>query len=106
MENKLRNTIFIIGEGITETHYIQSLKDDYPCFRKVVIKKLEHANNLAELDARIEDVQNSSSYTTFQTLPNSLLLTMNWKKNCISIVNTRKLHGSLSSIHYTVILRG
>lgn len=55
MGNKLRNTVTIIGEGITEKHYLQSLKDDYPYFRTVNYVELEHANNMAELEKRIEE---------------------------------------------------
>lgn len=54
MGSKQRNTITVIGEGITEKHWLLSLKDAYPYFRKVDYVELEHANNMAELEKEIE----------------------------------------------------
>ncbi len=54
MGSKQRNTIIVIGEGITERHWLLSLKDTYPYFRKVNYVELEHANNMAELEREIE----------------------------------------------------
>ena len=54
MGSKQRNTIIVIGEGITEKHWLLSLKDAYPYFRKVDYVELEHANNMAELEKEIE----------------------------------------------------
>jgi hypothetical protein len=54
MGSKQRNTITVIGEGITEKHWLLSLKDSYPYFRKVDYVELEHANNMAELEKEIE----------------------------------------------------
>jgi len=54
MGGKQRNTIIVIGEGITEKHWLLSLKDAYPYFRKVDYVELEHANNMAELEKEIE----------------------------------------------------
>ncbi len=54
MGSKQRNTIIVIGEGITEKHWLLSLKDAYPHFRKVDYVEPEHANNMAELEKEIE----------------------------------------------------
>jgi hypothetical protein len=54
MGSKQRNTIAVIGEGITEKHYLESLKDEYPYFRRVHFIELEHANNMTELEKEIE----------------------------------------------------
>ena len=54
MGSKQRNTITVIGEGITEKHWLLSLKDPYPYFRKVDYVELEHANNMAELEKEID----------------------------------------------------
>ena len=55
MESKLKNKVRIIGEGITEKHFLQSLRDDFPYVKCGEYVELEHANNLAELERRIEE---------------------------------------------------
>ena len=55
MGSKLRNRIRIIGEGITEKHYLQSLRDDYSYVKSADFVELEHANNMAELERCIEE---------------------------------------------------
>ena len=55
MVSKLKNRIRIIGEGITEKHFLQSLRDDYPYVKSADFMELEHANNMIELEKRIEE---------------------------------------------------
>ena len=55
MDSKLKNRVRIIGEGITEKHFLQSLRDDYSYVKSSDYVELEHANNMAELERRIEE---------------------------------------------------
>lgn len=55
MDSKLKNRVRIIGEGITEKHFLQSLRDDYSHVKSADFVELEHANNMAELERRIEE---------------------------------------------------
>ena len=55
MGSKLKNRVRIIGEGITEKHFLQSLRDDFPYVRSADFVELEHANNMTELEKRIDE---------------------------------------------------
>jgi len=55
MESKLKNKVRIIGEGITEKHFLQSLRDDFSYVKCSDYVELEHANDIVELDRRIAE---------------------------------------------------
>ena len=51
---KLVDAIMILGEGPTESFYMDSLRDDYPAQLKNIEPKIPKHSNLSELEKKIE----------------------------------------------------
>lgn len=51
---KLKDTILILGEGFTESFYLDSLKEEYPAALQNVEPKIPKHTSLKELEKRIE----------------------------------------------------
>jgi len=52
---KLADAIMILGEGATESFYMNSLRDDYPAQLKNIEPKIPKHSNLTELEKKIEE---------------------------------------------------
>jgi hypothetical protein len=52
---KLVDAVMILGEGPTESFYMNSLRDDYPAQLKNIEPKIPKHSNLTELEKKIEE---------------------------------------------------
>lgn len=52
---KLVDAIMILGEGPTESFYMDSLRDDYPALLRNIEPKMPKHSSLSELEKKIED---------------------------------------------------
>lgn len=52
---KLVDVVMILGEGLTESFYVNSLRDDFPAQLKNIEPRIPKHSSLAELERRIED---------------------------------------------------
>lgn len=52
---KLVEAVMILGEGLTESFYMNSLRDDFPAQLKNIEPRTPKHSNLTELERRIED---------------------------------------------------
>ncbi len=52
---KLADAIMILGEGSTESFYMNSLRDYYPAQLKSIEPKIPKHSNLTELEKKIEE---------------------------------------------------